>query len=144
MEVVQDREFETFAEKAMGRRGEAVVLGLLAAVQFTSIVDFMVVMPLGPELKEKLSIGNFQFGLIVSSYTISAGLAGVLASSVLDRYGRKSAFLTLYAGFLVGTLFCGLARSYWTLLSARVVTGCVHLIYLLLPQSSVQPAMCLL
>jgi len=102
------------------RRREALVL---ASVQFTSIVDFMVLMPLGPQLKRALQISSSQFGLIVACYTISAGVAGLLASSILDRFGRKSAFLTLYAGFLVGTLFCGLSRGYSTLLAARVVTG---------------------
>ena len=63
------------------------------------------------------------FGLIVSSYTISAGVAGIFAASFMDRFGRKAAFLTLYSGFLVGTFLCGLAQSYPTLLAARVVTG---------------------
>jgi MFS transporter, DHA1 family, inner membrane transport protein len=104
-------------------RDWALVL-MLAAVQFTSIVDFMVVMPLGPQLIRKLDLSAFQFGLIVSSYSISAGIAGLLASSIMDRFGRKTAFLSLYAGFLVGTLFCGLARQYSALLAARVLTGC--------------------
>jgi MFS transporter, DHA1 family, inner membrane transport protein len=99
MEVAQDGEFQASVPKAWDRRREVMVLALLASVQFTSIVDFMVVMPLGPELKEKLSINDFQFGLIVSSYTWSAGLAGFVASSILDRYARKTAFLTLYTGF---------------------------------------------
>ena len=90
------------------RRRERVLLSILASVQFTSIVDFMVVMPLGPQLRRTLGISPFQFGMIVSCYTISAGLAGLLASSVLDRFGRKQAFLSLYCGFLVGTLLCGL------------------------------------
>ncbi len=102
---------------------EMMLLLLLASVQFTSIVDFMVVMPLGPELTERLSISASQFGLIVSSYTIAAGVAGIFASGIMDRFGRKSAFLTLYAGFLIGTLFCGLAESYGELLAARVLTG---------------------
>jgi len=101
---------------------KAIVL-TLAAVQFTSIVDFMVVMPLGPQLMRKLEIKPDQFGLIVSSYTISAGIAGFFASSFIDRFGRKAAFLSLYAGFLVGTLFCGLADRYETLLAARFFTG---------------------
>jgi predicted MFS family arabinose efflux permease len=96
---------------------------ILASVQFTSIVDFMVVMPLGPQLIRKLSIDTSQFGLIVASYTVAAGLAGLLASSIMDRFGRKSAFLTLYSGFLLGTLFCGLSTSYSTLLIARILTG---------------------
>jgi predicted MFS family arabinose efflux permease len=105
------------------KRREAMLLLTLAAVQFTSIVDFMVVMPLGPELVRTLRIDAFQFGLIVASYTISAGMAALMASSIMDRFGRKAAFLGLYSGFLVGTLFCGLARNYLTLLAARVVTG---------------------
>ena len=111
-------------EKAEGdRRRERVVLLILAAVQFTSIVDFMVVMPLGPQLMRTLVITPAQFGLIVSSYTFSAGVAGLLASSLIDRFDRKAAFLSLYVGFLLGTLLCGLAPSYATLLAARVVTG---------------------
>ncbi len=102
---------------------EMMLLLLLASVQFTSIVDFMVVIPLGPELTERLSISASQFGLIVSSYTIAAGVAGILASGIMDRFGRKSAFLGLYAGFLIGTCFCGLAASYAGLLAARVLTG---------------------
>ena len=100
-----------------------MLLSILASVQFTSIVDFMVVMPLGPQLQRTLSISPVQFGLIVSSYTISAGLAGLLASSVLDRFGRKLAFLSLYCGFLVGTLLCGLSFTYYGLLLARIFTG---------------------
>ena len=103
-----------------------MLLLMLASVQFTSIVDFMVVMPLGPQLMRTLEITPSRFGLIVSSYTIAAGIAGILASSVMDRFGRKAAFLTLYAGFLVGTLLCGLAGDYATLMAARVRHGCVR------------------
>jgi MFS transporter, DHA1 family, inner membrane transport protein len=102
---------------------ERIVLLILAAVQFTSIVDFMVIMPLFPQLETALGVTPQQFGLIVASYTIAAGIAGFVASSLIDRYSRKAAFLGLYVGFLVGTLFCGLAPSYTTLLLARVVTG---------------------
>ena len=105
------------------RRREVVLLLILASVQFTSIVDFMVVMPLGPQLERQLAIDHAQFGRIVASYTIAAGLAAILASSIMDRFGRKAAFLTLYSGFLLGTLFCGLSRGYLMLLSARVITG---------------------
>ncbi len=105
------------------RRREMILLLILASAQFTSIVDFMVVMPLGPQLMRKLEIDAGQFGMIVASYTVAAGLAGLLGSSVMDRFGRKSAFLTLYAGFLVGTLFCGLSTGYYMLLAARLLTG---------------------
>ncbi|MDR3635041.1 MAG: MFS transporter [Isosphaeraceae bacterium] len=105
------------------RRRERLVLLVLAAVQFTSIVDFMVIMPLGPQLMRTLSINPARFGMLVSSYTFAACVAGLLASPVVDRFGRKAAFLTLYSGFLVGTLFCGLADGYSALLAARIVTG---------------------
>ena len=105
------------------RRMEWLLLFVLAAVQFTSIVDFMVVMPLGPQLRRKLGIEPAQFGWIVASYTLAAGLAGLLASSVLDRFGRRAAYLSLFTGFLAGTLLCGLSFNYTTLLAARVVTG---------------------
>lgn len=112
-----------WAEGLSQRRLERLLLFILASVQFTSIVDFMVVMPLGPQLRRKLDIDAFRFGLIVSSYTVSAGLAGLFASSFLDRFGRKRAFLTLYSGFLVGTLMCGLSFNYTGLLLARILTG---------------------
>jgi predicted MFS family arabinose efflux permease len=110
-------------EAATIRRREFVLLLILASVQFTSIVDFMIVMPLGTPLMRDLGITTYQFGLIVACYTISAGLAGLLGSAIMDRFGRKAAFLTLYAGFLLGTLFCGLSQGFLMLLAARVVTG---------------------
>ena len=94
---------------------ERIILLTLAAVQFTSIVDFMVIMPLGPQLMRSMDIGPAEFGLVVSSYTFAAGVAGLIASSWIDRLGRKAAFLSLDAGFLVGTLLCGLAPTYATL-----------------------------
>ncbi len=113
---------EDAESKALNRRELALLL-TLASVQFTNIVDFMVVMPLGPQLMRKLEIDAAKFGWIVASYTIAAGVAGLLASSIMDRFGRKTAFLTLYAGFLLGTLFCGLADGYLALLVARLLTG---------------------
>jgi MFS transporter, DHA1 family, inner membrane transport protein len=102
---------------------ERVVVLMLASVQFISIVDFMIIMPLGPQLMRSLSIGPAQFGLVVSSYTFAAGLSGLIASSLIDRMGRKAAFLGFDAGFLLGTFLCGLAPTYATLVLARVLTG---------------------
>jgi predicted MFS family arabinose efflux permease len=110
-------------EPGHGRRREQLVLLILAAVQFTTIVDFMIVMPLGPQLMRTLHITPAQFGLIVSSYTFAAGAAGLIASSIVDRFARRTAFMTLFAGFLLGTLCCALAPTYHTLLAARVATG---------------------
>ncbi len=105
------------------RRRERLIIAVLAAVQFTTIVDFMVIMPLGPQLMRSLRIDPAQFGLIVSSYTFAAGAAGLVAAAVVDRFARRTAFLTLYAGFLLGTLCCALAPTYHALLAARIITG---------------------
>jgi DHA1 family inner membrane transport protein len=105
------------------RRFERVVLLVLASVQFTAMVDFVVIMPLGPTLKESLHISPAQFGLIVSSYTFAAGFAGLVTSSIVDRFDRRTAFITMFAGFLLGTLFCAAAPSYSYLVAARIATG---------------------
>jgi MFS transporter, DHA1 family, inner membrane transport protein len=102
---------------------ERILILTLASVQFISIVDFMIIMPLGPQLMRNLHIGPAQFGLVVSSYTFAAGLAGLIASSLVDRLGRKTAFLGFDAGFLLGTFLCGFAPTYGTLVLARVLTG---------------------
>src|SRR5688500_2925860 len=110
-------------EAAFGRRREQLVVLILAAVQFTTIVDFMIVMPLGPQLMRTLHITPAQFCLIVSSYTFAAGAAGLVASSVVDRFARRTTFIVLDAGFLLGTLCCAFAPNYHALLAARVATG---------------------
>ena len=102
---------------------ERLILFVLAAVQFTSIVDFMIVMPLGPQLERELGLTPATFGQIVSSYTYAAGVAGLFASVLVDRFARRTAFLAVFAGFLLGTLACGLAPGYGWLLAARVLTG---------------------
>lgn len=115
---------EPFAEDEASRdKRERIVLMILAAVQFTTIVDFMIVMPLGPQLMRTLDINPAQFGMVVSSYTFAAGAAGLIASSVVDRFARRTTFMVLNAGFLIGTLLCALAPTYHTLVAARVLTG---------------------
>ena len=114
---------EADEEHRLERRHELLVVLILAAVQFTTIVDFMIVMPLGPQLMRTLEIGPAQFGLIVSSYTFAAGAAGLVASAIVDRFARRTTFMALYGGFLLGTLFCGLAPTYELLVAARVATG---------------------
>jgi predicted MFS family arabinose efflux permease len=99
------------------------LLLVLAAVQITHIVDFMILMPLGPRLMHGLHISPGQFGLMVSAYGFSASLAGLAAAWCIDRFDRKTALLLLYAGFTLGTLLCALATSYPLLLAARTVAG---------------------
>lgn len=103
--------------------GEGVLLFALAAFQFIGIVDFMIVMPLGPQLMADLRIDAQRFSWVVSVYTLAAGLAGFLAAPWLDRVSRKSAYIFLSLGLLAGTAACGLAGTFPLLLVARCVTG---------------------
>jgi predicted MFS family arabinose efflux permease len=102
---------------------ERLLLWSLASVNFTHIVDFMVMMPLGPQLTRLFHLTDAQFGLLVSAYSLAAGLSGLLVSMVIDRFERKKALLAVYAGFALATLACGLAPSYLALLSARIAAG---------------------
>ena len=104
-------------------RSERALLVLLAAVQFTTVLDFLIVLPLGPQYMEVMHIGPSEFGLIVSSYAISAGIAGIGAGFFLDLFDRKRAMLILFSGFMLGTLFCALAPGYHSLVLARAVAG---------------------
>lgn len=102
---------------------ERFVIVVLALTVFTVVLDFMVLAPLGAQLLRILSISPAQFGLVVSAYAFSAGASGLLAAGFADRYDRKKLLLFFYAGFIVGTLLCGLANSYNLLLFARIFTG---------------------
>ena len=104
-------------------RKEFFLLGTLALVQFTNIMDFMIIMPLGPQLIDLFKIGPKEFSLLVASYTYTAGFVNFMGIFFLDRYNRKSALLIAYIGFILGTLFCFFANSYELLLLARVLTG---------------------
>jgi predicted MFS family arabinose efflux permease len=102
---------------------EWLLLLVLAAVQFTHIVDFMIIMPLGPVYMREMKLSPAEFGHVVAAYTVAAGIAGLLASQILDRFGRKTALLGLYTGFVTGTFMCAFAPSYTLLLVARAVAG---------------------
>jgi predicted MFS family arabinose efflux permease len=102
---------------------ETAILFALAALQVVAIVDFMIVMPLGPQLLDDLGIDARRFSWVVSAYTLTAGLVGFLAAPWLDRVPRRAAYLFLSLGLLMGTVACGLATSFPLLLAARAVTG---------------------
>jgi predicted MFS family arabinose efflux permease len=99
------------------------IIAILAILQFTLILDFMVLSPLGAILLKELSIKPAQFGLVVSAYAFSAGASGLLAAGFADRFDRKKLLLFFYVGFIFGTTLCALATTYEFLLIARIVTG---------------------
>jgi predicted MFS family arabinose efflux permease len=100
-----------------------LVLLILAAVQFTHVLDFMIVMPLGPQYMRYLGIDAQQFGLVVAAYGFSAGLASLLAAWFIDRFDRKASLLVLYGGLTTATLLCAMAPNYPLLALARAVAG---------------------
>jgi predicted MFS family arabinose efflux permease len=102
---------------------QALIIALLAILQFIIILDFMVLSPLGAILIPTLKITPAQFGLVVSAYAFSAGASGLLAAGFADKFDRKKFLLFFYGGFLIGTLLCALAPTYELLLAARIVTG---------------------
>lgn len=102
---------------------EKFIIAILTVLQFTVILDFMVLSPLGAILMPALKITPQQFGWVVSAYAFSAGVSGLTAAGFADKFDRKKMLLVFYIGFLGGTLFCGLAPNYHTLLAARIVTG---------------------
>ena len=107
----------------LSSRREFWLLLTLAGVQFTHILDFMIMMPLGPQLRQVFGISDAQFGLLVSAYTFSAGISGLAAAFYVDRFGRKKLLLTLYVLFALATLACGLAPTYESLMAARIAAG---------------------
>ncbi|QCR24842.1 MFS transporter [Pontibacter sp. SGAir0037] len=102
---------------------EGLLIFILAAIQFTHMMDFVIMMPLGPQLMRIFSISPKEFGFLVSAYTFSAAIAGFLSALFIDRFDRKKAMLALYFGFALGTLACALAPNYFLLIVARVVAG---------------------
>ena len=99
------------------------VMALLAITQFTVVLDFMVMSPLGDILMKSLTINPAKFGIAVSSYAFSAGFSGLLAAGFADKFDRKKLLVFFYAGFIVGTFLCGIAETYETLVAARIFTG---------------------
>ncbi len=109
--------------QTLSPKRELLLLLTLAGIQFTSILDFMIMMPLGPQFTQLFHISDSKFGLLVSAYTLAAGFSGLLASTYIDKVSRKKLLLTLYPLFAVSTLACGLATSYEFLMGARIAAG---------------------
>ena len=104
-------------------RYQKFAIFILAITQFTVILDFMVMSPMGDILMKSLNLKPSQFGLAVSAYAFSAGISGLLTAGFADKFDRKKLLLFFYFGFIIGTFLCGLANSYFFLIGARIITG---------------------
>jgi len=102
---------------------QKLIIGMLAFLQFAVILDFMLMSPLGAIIMPALNVTPVQFGHIVSVYAFAAGISGFLTAGFADRFDRKKLLLFFYTGFIAGTLWCGVATSYESLVAARVVAG---------------------
>jgi DHA1 family inner membrane transport protein len=110
-------------ELARITRAEWGLILVLVAVQFTHMVDFVIIMPLGGRLMRELDLSPAQFAHIVSAYAWAAGLASLLAAAVMDRFDRRATLLVMYAGFTASTLYCGFADTFAELLAGRALAG---------------------
>ena len=108
---------------ALSPARERATLLTLAAVQFTHVLDFMIMMPLGSQLMAVFNIGPAQFTYLVASYGIAAAVAGLAGGFFLDRFDRKRSLVVLFAGFGLATLACALAPTHHTLMLARIAAG---------------------
>jgi predicted MFS family arabinose efflux permease len=111
-------------------RKEGWILFVLAAIQFTNIVDFMIMMPMGDILKKQLLIGPSAYGWLVSSYGLAAGFSAFIGVFYLDNLDRKKALLVAYLGFMVSTLSSAIVPTtsdqelnYMLFILTRVITG---------------------
>src|SRR6266498_5813570 len=102
---------------------QVFVITILALTQFTVVLDFMVMSPLGDMLMKSMSLQTTQFGFAVSSYAFSAGISGLLTAGFADKYDRKKLLIFFYSGFILGTFICSITTSYPMLIAARIITG---------------------
>src|SRR5580658_4961037 len=108
---------------SLSTKHERYLLWLLALTQFTIIMDFMIMMPLGPQIMHAFGITPAAFATAVSAYSWCSGLSGLFASTYIDRFGRRKLLLAVYALFALSNLACALASSYPLLLAARAFAG---------------------
>ncbi|MFL5730060.1 MAG: MFS transporter [Cytophagaceae bacterium] len=102
---------------------EGLLLFILAAINFTHIMDFVIMAPLGPLLKKEFLIETKESSFLIAVYTLSAGVSGFIGTFLIDRFDRKRALLFMYAGFTLSNLFCALTDTYHYFLIARVIAG---------------------
>lgn len=104
-------------------RYQVIIALLIALIQFSVVLDFMVLSPLGTFVMDDMKLQPEQFGVVVAAYAISAFISALLTAGFADKFDRKKLLLFFFAGFIIGTLLCGLSTNYWSLLGARIFTG---------------------
>jgi predicted MFS family arabinose efflux permease len=102
---------------------ERIFIVLLASINFTHILDFMIMMPLGNYLMPHFDISPRQFSILLASYPMSSFVAGIVMAFLADKFERKKLLLFTYVGFIIGTAACGFAQTYNLLLISRIVAG---------------------
>jgi predicted MFS family arabinose efflux permease len=102
---------------------EGRLLFLIGAVQFVNVLDFMMVMPLGPDFSRALGIQTSRLGLVGGIYTLAAGISGLLGAAFLDRFDRRNALACSLFGLAIGTALGGVATGFYGLLAARALAG---------------------
>ncbi len=102
---------------------ESHLIALLTTVQFVHMVDFVMMMPMGPMLMRDLRIGSVELAWMLSAYTFAAALSGILAGFAIDRFDRRRALLVLLTGLAVATFACGFAPDHWWMVAARAMAG---------------------
>jgi predicted MFS family arabinose efflux permease len=114
---------EKIKAKSIFTSYEKFVIAIIAIIQFSVVLDFMVLSPLSAILLEEMKISTAEFGWVVSAYAFSAGISGILAAGFADKFDRKKLMLFFYIGFVFGTFLCAIAPTYQFLMMARIVTG---------------------
>ncbi|MEO6176846.1 MAG: MFS transporter [Flavobacterium circumlabens] len=114
---------KTTAEPTAFTLKQIIIIAILALLQFTVILDFVIISPLGDILMKTLDMTTAKFGFTVSAYAFSAGISGLLAAGFADQFDRKKLLIFFYTGFIIGTVFCAFAANYQMLLFARIFTG---------------------
>lgn len=104
-------------------RKERIYVLILAAIQIAHIMDFVIMMPLGPRFMRVFNISPVEFSTLVSAYTFSAGIVGFFGALYADHFDRKKFLIFNFTGFIAGTFMCAISTNFTTLLIARIIAG---------------------
>lgn len=103
---------------------EKRIVWIAAIIQFVNIIDFMMVMPLGPDISRALPITNAHIGIICGAYTLAVALSGLVCAAFLDRFDRRTVAIATVTGLSLATLSAAFAWDLPSLIAARILAGC--------------------